>query len=128
MVECARDELAELLPETKITLYRVPGACEIPVCIKKVLSSQKTDVVVALGVIIQGATSHADLVGHSVTSSLQQLALEYTTPVIHEVLLLETEEQAEVRTMGKKLNRGREAARAAVTMVELFDFLNSAEK
>ena len=80
--------------------------------------------VIALGAIIKGETDHADLVGSSVTTSLQNLALANNIPIIHEVLLTENREQAVERCQGAK-NRGLEAAKAAVTMAELFSSLNA---
>ena len=78
---------------------------------------------VALGVILRGSTDHADLIGSTITQALMRLALEFTTPVIHEVLLLNDEKQAFARCIASQLNRGREAARTAARMAELF--LNS---
>jgi 6,7-dimethyl-8-ribityllumazine synthase len=85
-----------------------------------VLRQTETDAVIALGVIIRGATEHADLVGASVTDALQKIAVAHVTPVIHEVLLVSSEEQARERTMGTEMNRGTEAARTAISMVTLF--------
>ncbi|MDB6079877.1 MAG: 6 7-dimethyl-8-ribityllumazine synthase, partial [Akkermansiaceae bacterium] len=76
--------------------------------------------VIALGVILKGATSHADMIASSVTRSLQELAIAYKVPVIHEVLLVEDEKQAYARCIGANLNRGREAARVAAAMVDVF--------
>ena len=56
----------------------------------------------------------------SITNSLQQLALESKRPVIHEVLLVNDEKQAYARCIGANLNRGREAARAAASMIDIF--------
>ncbi len=55
------------------------------------------------------------------TNTLQQLALEFSTPIIHEVLLVEDEKQAYTRCIGEKLNRGREAARSAVNVIEVMN-------
>ncbi len=79
---------------------------------------------IALGLIIRGSTEHADLVGRSVTDSLQQLAIQSLRPVIHEVLLVDDEKQAYARCIGAKLNRGREAARAAAAMIDVFQELD----
>lgn len=118
LIESTQRELAVLAPEANITLHRVPGAFEIPVVVQEVALRGGVQAVIALGVIIQGATAHADLVGSSVTHSLAQIALTTRTPVIHEVLLVEDDAQAEKRTTGEGLNRGTEAARAAIRVLE----------
>ncbi len=124
LVENVVDEIAKLAQNSKVDLVRVPGAFEVPVVVKSVLMDEKPDCVIALGCIIRGNTSHADLVASSVTNSLQQLALEFITPVIHEVLLVEDEKQAYARCIGQKLNRGREAARSAIEVIDLMNEVN----
>jgi len=120
LLENAIEELGEVLPNARVDLIRVPGAFEIPVTIETILDRDDPVCVIALGVVIRGATPHAELVVRSVTDGLQQLAIEHQTPVIHEVLLVEDEKQAYARCIGAKLNRGREAARAAAAMVTVF--------
>ena len=118
------EELRRIMPSITVPVYRVPGAFEIPVCVKHIIENNPNDALIALGVIIKGETDHADLVGSSVTTSLQNLALAHNIPIIHEVLLTENREQAVERCQGAK-NRGLEAAKAAVTMAELFSSLNA---
>jgi 6,7-dimethyl-8-ribityllumazine synthase len=118
------EELRRIMPSITIPVYRVPGAFEIPVCAKHLIENNTNDALIALGVIIKGETDHADLVGSSVTTSLQNLALANNIPIIHEVLLTENREQAVERCQGAK-NRGLEAAKAAITMAELFSSLNA---
>ncbi len=125
LLESARGELREILPEAALPVFRVPGAFEIPVCARYIARHARPDAIVAFGVIIRGRTAHADLVGESVTSALLALATGEELPVIHEVLLLDSEEQAEERCFGEGLNRGVEAARAAANMVELFHKLRA---
>ncbi len=96
-------------------LLWAPGAFEIPLFVKMVASQKKFQAILALGVILQGETAHAALIGQCVTNALQNLALEFNIPIIHEVLLLETEAQAQERCFGQEKNRGVEAARAAVS-------------
>ncbi|MGB0610765.1 MAG: 6,7-dimethyl-8-ribityllumazine synthase, partial [Verrucomicrobiales bacterium] len=72
LLNSAIQELRSLLPGITVNVYRVPGAFEIPVCAKRIIQTNTIDVIIALGVIIKGETSHADLVGNSVTQSLQE--------------------------------------------------------
>jgi 6,7-dimethyl-8-ribityllumazine synthase len=99
-----------------VRVVEVPGAFEIPLVVKNLAAVQEIDAVIALGVIIEGETAHAALVGHTVTDSLMRIMLNTGTPVIHEVLLLANEEQARVRCLEDKINRGTEAARVAMHM------------
>ncbi len=121
------EELEEALPLAKITVVRVPGSYEVPVMVKRAieLGGDRPDVVVGLGLIIRGSTAHADLIGAAITNNLMSIACETMVPVIHEVLLLDTEEQAFARCIASKLNRGREAARAAAAMIEAMDELDA---
>lgn len=121
LVDNTVEELSELMPSSRLDLIRVPGAFEIPVAVSAILDrKEKPACVIALGVIIKGATAHAELVARSVTDSLQKLAIENRTPVINEVLLVENDKQAYARCIGSNLNRGKEAARAATSMVDMF--------
>lgn len=124
LVENAIAELGELVPQARVDLIRVPGAFEIPVTVATVLDREPPVCVIALGLLIRGSTGHADLVARSVTDSLQKLALESLRPVIHEVLLVDDEKQAYARCIGSQLNRGKEAARAAAAMIDVFQELD----
>lgn len=119
------DELAENAPGVEVEVVRVPGAFEVPVMVKRALvqpdGGEKPDVVVAFGVILRGSTAHADLIGTAITNQLLSMACESLTPVVHEVLLLSNEEQAFARCIASSLNRGREAARAAISMLDLLN-------
>ncbi|MFV0338707.1 MAG: 6,7-dimethyl-8-ribityllumazine synthase [Chthoniobacterales bacterium] len=120
MLLAAQEELLAIDPEAKIITIPAPGAYEIPVICKALALDLSCAAIIALGVILKGETAHAHLIAQSVTNSLQSLALETETPIIHEVLLLENERQAEERCLGggdTKLNRGVEAARAAIVCV-----------
>jgi len=119
MLMAAVRELKRARAET-IKVVRVPGAFEIPVVVAKLLSGREAFAgIICLGVIIRGETIHAQHIGEAVSSSLMQMQIEHGVPVIHEVLLLENEEQARVRCLGKTHNRGAEAAQTALEMARV---------
>jgi 6,7-dimethyl-8-ribityllumazine synthase len=126
LVASAHSELGKILPNARIDIHRVPGAFEIPVIVESVCQAQtKPDAVIALGVIIRGSTAHADLIAATITDALQRSALDHLLPVIHEVLLLDNENQAEERALGSQINRGTEAAQAAAAMIQVFSNLRN---
>jgi 6,7-dimethyl-8-ribityllumazine synthase len=114
LVDHALAELRSLSPSADISIHEVPGAFEIPVVVREIALQKNTEAILALGVILQGKTSHAQNLARSVTDALQQIAIEHGVPVINAVLSLETEAQAHERCLGSEINRGTEAARAAV--------------
>ena len=114
LVNHATEELRAIAPGAAVNLLQVPGAFEIPIVVREVALQKKADAIIAIGVILQGSTTHAEHLSHSVTNALQQIAIEQGIPVINVVLAMENEEQARERCLEKKINRGIEAARAAV--------------
>jgi 6,7-dimethyl-8-ribityllumazine synthase len=74
---------------------RVSGSVELPVVAQAL--ARRYDAVVALGVVIRGATAHFDYVCQSVTEGLTRVALDESTPVAHGVLTVNTIEQARER-------------------------------
>ena len=125
LVDHATEELKSLSPAAVVSLHQVPGAFEIPVVVRELALQNKADAILALGVILQGKTSHAQNLARSVTDALQQIALEHGIPVINAVLSLETEAQAQERCLGSEINRGTEAARAAVEIANVMGDLRA---
>ncbi len=120
MVRAAQAELARAKAET-VVVYRVPGAFEIPVVASKLAdtASPPLSAIICLGVILRGATRHAEHIGETITHGLMLVQLRFQLPVIHEVLLLENEQQARERCLDRKHNRGLEAAQTALQMAVL---------
>jgi 6,7-dimethyl-8-ribityllumazine synthase len=125
LVNHASAELTRLAPSARVSLHQVPGAFEIPVVAQEIVLQPDSDidVIIALGVIIQGDTDHADHIARSVTDALQQLALATRIPIIHQVLTCKNEDQARIRCLEEKYNRGIEAARAAIRISSLMEQL-----
>jgi 6,7-dimethyl-8-ribityllumazine synthase len=101
----------------QLKIVRVPGAYEIPLQAQRLARTKRYAAVIALGVIWQGRTEHAREILRAVTDALMRVSLETDVPVLHHVLAVKTEAEARARCMGVKLNRGREAAEAALALV-----------
>ncbi len=119
LVTHCTDELRALSAASNVDVLRVPGAFEIPLVVREVALKGNADAIIALGVILEGETAHAQHLGQVVTQALQQISLEHSVPVIHAVLSLKNEEQARERCLENKINRGTEAARAAFEMTNV---------
>lgn len=107
----------------RVRVIRVPGAYEIPVVAARLARQSNNDrqlsAIVCLGVILRGATTHAQHIGEAVSNALVQIQTQHEVPVIHEVLLLENEQQARERCLNKTHNRGTEAAQTALEMAHV---------
>ena len=127
MLRAAKAELKQAGAK-EVRVVRVPGAFEVPV-VAGALARQYPawDVVICLGVVLQGETSHAEHVGEAVTQALAQLAVQTGVPMIHEVLVFTSEEQARVRCLSKEFNRGAEAAQTALKMARVLGELRPVE-
>jgi 6,7-dimethyl-8-ribityllumazine synthase len=102
----------------ELKIVRVPGAYEIPLHVQRLARTKRYAAIIALGVIWQGRTEHAREILRAVTDALMRISLETDVPVLHHVLAVKTEAEARARCMGGKgkLNRGREAAEAALAL------------
>ena len=105
--------------ERDINVAWVPGSFEIPLVCKKLAETGKYDALIALGVVIQGSTSHASFVNAEVSKGLAQISLEKGLPVIYGVVSTENIEQAIERSGSKAGNRGSASAETAIEMASL---------
>ena len=128
LVSATREELAAIAPGSAVEVHRVPGSFEIPLGVQAVGERGNVDAIFAFGLLWQGETSHADLIATAVTNALLDLSLRLKVPVLHEVIVAQTEEQARERCLGTKINRGTEAARAAVRMLQTLDAIRGAQR
>jgi len=125
LVDHATEELRKLAPEATISVHHVPGAFEIPVVVQELAAQNKAAAIISCAVILQGETNHAQNLSRSVTDALQRIAVEHAIPVINVVLSFDNESQARARCLEKKINRGTEAARAAVEIANVLSEVRS---
>jgi 6,7-dimethyl-8-ribityllumazine synthase len=107
------------LAEDEIEIVRVPGAWEMPVTVKALLTQERHHGIVCLGAVIRGDTPHFDYVAGECAKGLAQLSLQTGVPVAFGVLTTNTVEQAIDRAGAKSGNKGFDAAMTAVEMANL---------
>lgn len=106
-----------------IVVAWVPGAWEIPAALSRMTKRGQFDALIALGVVIRGATPHFEYVAGGVASGVAQLAAMGDLPIIFGVLTTDNVEQAIERAGTKAGNKGWDSALAAIEMANLFDLL-----
>src|SRR4051812_14567816 len=102
----------------------VPGALEIPAAIAIALeagerSGKPYDAVIALGCVIRGDTIHFEIVSMESSRALMDLAVKRALPLGNGIITVNTEAQAWARARGSELNKGGDAARAALAMLRI---------
>jgi 6,7-dimethyl-8-ribityllumazine synthase len=122
LLRAAKRELIRGKAES-LRIIRVPGAFEIPAVVARVVSrpGPRLSAIICLGVIFRGETTHARQIADAVSLTLAQLQSEHKIAVIHGVYLFENQDQARVRCLGRKHNRGIEVARTALEMARVMD-------
>ena len=106
-----------------VDIVWVPGSFELPIAAKTLLSKSNYDVVIALGAVIRGETSHYDVVISEASKGISQVSYETNVPIIFGVLTTDTMQQALERS-GIKNNFGWNYALQAIEMGSLMKNLN----
>ncbi|MBX6320590.1 MAG: 6,7-dimethyl-8-ribityllumazine synthase [Rhodospirillaceae bacterium] len=111
--------------------FEVPGAFEVPAAVRMAIRSmdfsldrRRFDGYVCLGCVIRGETSHYDIVANESARALQNLACEFTLALGYGIITCDTMEQAWERARVDRRNKGGEAARTVLAMIELKRRLN----
>jgi 6,7-dimethyl-8-ribityllumazine synthase len=112
------------IPTEAVTVFRVPGAFEIPLAAKRLAESGDYDAIVCLGCLIKGDTMHFEYIADAASHGIAQAATSTGVPMAFGVLTTMTEEQAVERSGAGAGNKGREAAAAALEMAALFRHLD----
>lgn len=103
-----------------IESFPVPGAYELAQAARRVAESGQWSAVVCLGCVIRGETPHFDYIAQAVAQGIMRAAQSTGVPVTFGVLTTNTADEALARAGNGATNKGHEAARAAVEMVELY--------
>lgn len=103
-----------------VELIMVPGAFELPLAAKWAFD-QGADLVIALGVVIQGGTPHFDYICSSATEGLTRVQLDCNKPIGFGLLTVNNWQEALDRSglEGSKEDKGAEAVQAALDMSAL---------
>ena len=118
-------ELARLgVADGDVTFSTVPGALELPLALQTMAQSGRFDALVALGAVIRGETYHFEIVSNESARGITDVQLNTGIPIANAVLTTENDDQALVRMVQK----GAEAAQAAVEMANLTNALRKAAK
>lgn len=104
-------------------VVRVPGSFEVSAAAAKLAKSGKFDCVIGLGVILQGETSHAHHIADAVAHGLTNIAILTGVPTVFGIVTANNRQQARVRCLTGKYNRGREAALTGIELARLWKTL-----
>jgi 6,7-dimethyl-8-ribityllumazine synthase len=96
----------------------VPGALEIPAAIALAAESGRYDAFVAIGIVIRGETYHFEIVATESARGIMALTLDGLA-IGNGIITVENEAQALARARPNEKDKGGEAAKAAIAMLEL---------
>ncbi len=102
----------------------VPGALEIPAAIAIALDAAEKagkpyDAVIALGCVVRGDTIHFEIVSMESSRALMDLSVARRVPLGNGIITVNTDEQAWARARKGELDKGGDAARAALAMLRI---------
>lgn len=110
LLEKTQDTLLEnKVKKENIELIRVAGALEMPYACQKAIKDKSPDVVIALGIVIRGETTHYELVTETSHQGLMQVQLQEETPIVFGILSCENVKQAEARIEEKSVEFAKTA-------------------
>jgi 6,7-dimethyl-8-ribityllumazine synthase len=96
----------------------VPGALEIPAAIALASESGRYEAYVAIGVVIRGETYHFEIVAGESARGIMALTIDGLA-IGNGILTVENEAQALVRADPAQKDKGGEAAKAALALLEM---------
>ena len=101
-----------------VEVLTVPGALEIPGAIALAAETGRYDAFVAIGVVIRGETYHFEIVAGESARAIMALTMDGLA-IGNGILTVENDEQAIVRADPGQKDKGGEAAKAALALLDL---------
>ena len=111
-IELAREKI-------QVNVIECLGSLELPYLINAVCKSHKPDGIVALGCIIEGETTHYDVISNAIFDKLIQISVDNDTPITSAVLTVKNQNQAIERSNGGPKDRATEAALSLASLIKL---------
>tara|TARA_B100001142_G_scaffold58712_4_gene57514 strand:+ start:1910 stop:2395 length:486 start_codon:yes stop_codon:yes gene_type:complete len=111
-IELAREKI-------QVNVIECLGSLELPYLINAVCKSHKPDGIVALGCIIEGETTHYDVISNAIFDKLIQISIDNDTPITSAVLTVKNQDQAIERANGGPKDRATEAALSLASLIKL---------
>ena len=123
-LDCLKRHGLDISEESnQVDIAWVPGSFELQIAAKKLLKKNNYDVLIALGAVIRGETSHYDVVISESSKGIAQVSNENGIPIIFGVLTTDNMQQALERA-GIKNNLGWNYALQAIEMGSLMQNSN----
>lgn len=121
IVDRALDGFAELIPSDQTDIFNVPGAFEMPLMAKRLAKTGKYDAIICAAFVVDGGIYRHDFVASAVVDGLMRVGLETDVPVLSVSLTPHQYQETEHHNAIYRshfVEKGREAARAALTMAK----------
>jgi 6,7-dimethyl-8-ribityllumazine synthase len=115
--KCVETLTAAGIAAKNISVFTVPGCFEIPIMAQRLAARKRYDAMIALGAVIRGDTYHFELVVNGCAQGIMEVSLRHNVPIIFEVLATYNRLDALHRAGNNNLNKGIEAAQAALTLL-----------
>lgn len=126
--EACLSRLHELgVEESEVSIYTVPGAVEIPMLGKKLLTEKWFDAVIAIAVIYRGGIYRHEFVAQGVVQEIIHIGAETGKPMLSSVLTPDTDHFSNPEKQAFYLEhlkqKGEEVADACIETLQLLDTL-----
>lgn len=104
----------------KISLFKTPGAYEIPLVCQKLARTGKYHGIITIGAVIKGETAHFEYISLAAVNGVMEVMLKENLPIALGIITVYNPAQAKSRSRDDNENKGYEAAMALVEMINNF--------